>query len=319
MNIYLLIYIILIIILIFIIINFYLLKQNNKKNIFEKFGDVNNVSIDQSVFKTTNSNSFPDGEDPGKALSDLKLPDTQKQYEETINTQSTTGNAQRPPVILQLSSSKESSTKSSTKTDLYQPEITQQTIQKIDTSNLPVSSKFSIVNRIKSIEEEHRIPNKNRVIEEECCKKPSPKLHDQVCGNHYDTCRIDEEGNDSCCDSYTCLRPNGNFGQKKCLDSSDIGFNLRVPDVDTTGYYDLTIPKTDFNKLRIPGIDISNINIPGFNISDIGIGLSKLNPLNINTCDTGKHTYNKWTGKVTENPSSSVSSVSSSFFIPSKN
>lgn len=332
MNIYLLIYIILIIILIFIIINFYLLKSNsktNKKNIFENYQDINDIKIDTSVFEAANSNSFPDDEDPGDALLDLKIPDMQQLFEETQNNQGNS-NIKRPPILLGLTSASSTSSvyKSSSNDQLYPAELIQQKIQEIDNSNLLNNignSIYNIVNNILPVEEEYN-SNQN-IIEEECCIKSPPKLHALVCGDHYDICRVDEEGNDSCCDGYTCLRPNGNFGEKKCLNSSDTGFNLRVPDVDTTGYYDLTIPKTDFDKLRIPGFDmsdfdISKINIPGFNISDIGKGLSKLNPLNINTCNTGKYTYNKWTGEVTENPSSassasSVSSASNSFYIPS--
>ena len=103
-----------------------------------------------------------------------------------------------------------------------------------------------------------------------CIKEPKP-LHPTVCGKHYDICRVDEEGNDSCCNGYSCLRPMGNFGVKKCLNDSDKGFPYKVPDVDATGYYDLTVVKNDYSKLLLPNIDTSNI----------GKTFEKINPANL--------------------------------------
>jgi len=306
MNIYLFIYIILIIILIFFIINLFLNKvYKQKKNIlFEKFEDMNDISIDQSVFDAANSNSFSDSEDPGQAISDLSIPNMERVFEETITNQyNGVGNIQRPPILLSLSSSTtQSSKKESSDKQLYPSEIIRQAIQNIDKSNLPQSILDNLV-----LPEENKfiIPRIIAEQEEECCKPPSPKLHDLVCGDHYDKCRVDQEGNDNCCDGYTCLRPNGNFGYKKCLNESDNGFKFKVPDVDTTGYYDLTVPKTDLSELRIPSIDINGIkDIKGFNIGSI---FSKLNPLN-SLCSTDKYNYNKWTGELTENSSKSISS-----------
>jgi hypothetical protein len=103
-----------------------------------------------------------------------------------------------------------------------------------------------------------------------CCKEPKP-LHKTVCGKHYDTCRVDEEGNDSCCKGYSCLRPMGNFGVKKCLNDSDKGFPYKAPDVDATGYYDLTVIKNDYSKLKLPKLDLPNVSKT----------LQKINPMNL--------------------------------------
>jgi len=322
MNIYLFFYILLIIILFFIIINLCLsktYKQNiknslysvNQKNLnnilekfekFEKFENLDDIIIPDSTFASVDSGTFPDGEDPGQAISDLSIPDMQNMFEETVNdiinnNDANDSNAQRPPVLLSLSSARQSSSKElSAITQLYDAERIQQSITAIDTSNLvPPIPRFIP-------QEEYKKPVIPIIIQEEDCCKPHPStLHDPICGDHYDVCRVDEEGYESCCDGYTCLRPNGNFGYKKCLNDSDRGFNFKVPDVDTTGFYDLTIPKTDLSKLRIPSIDISGIK--GFNISDIGANFAKFNPINSLTCSTDKYTYNKWTGEITENSS----------------
>jgi hypothetical protein len=168
----------------------------------------------------------------------------------------------------------------------------------------------SIIDKIIVEEEEFNIYNMvnqeyvfdTESIEEECCQKPVYNLRSKVCTKHYDVCRVDEEGNDSCCDGYTCTRPMGNFGVKKCLNDGDKGFPYKAPDIDTNGYYDISIPDTDYSEMRNPKIDISNIDWPkGF--SDLG--LSKLNPAkfvsNLFTCKTKKHTCNQLTGEITSN------------------
>ena len=38
-----------------------------------------------------------------------------------------------------------------------------------------------------------------------------------LCGTEYDICRIDQYGKNSCCDGYSCIRPNGNFEDKVCV------------------------------------------------------------------------------------------------------
>lgn len=310
MNIYLFFYILLIIILFFIIINLVLsstLSKTYKKP--EQFENLDDISIPDSTFNSVDSGTFPDGEDPGQTISDLSFPDMEKVFDETVNdVNDNVSNAQRPPVLLTLSSARQSSAKkeSSAIKQLYDGERIQQSINLYDSLNLP---------RVPILpEEEYKKPIiLPPIIQEEDCCKPSPStLRQPVCGDHYDVCRVDEEGYDSCCDGYTCLRPNGNFGYKKCLNDADRGFSFKVPDIDTTGFYDLNIPKTDLSKLRIPSIDISGIKgfdgIKGFNISDIGANFAKLNPINSFTCSSDKYTYNKWTGEITENSSKSTSS-----------
>ena len=278
MNIYLFIYILLIIILFFIIINLILsiLYKKNINNILEKFEILDDLIIDDNIYDSAESGLFPEDEDPGQTLSDLKIPNMTKIFEETINnvrSNNDINNIPRPRDLVSLSSSKQTSAI----TNLYKGEIIQQSIKSIDQSNLPSSA---INNRVLPEEYHiiHRIIKEEQEEQDNCCKPSSAKTRDLVCGDHYDTCRVDEEGNDSCCDGYTCLRPNGNFGYKKCLNDSDRGFRFKIPGVDTTGFYDLTIPKTDLSKLHIPSIDISGIKgfngkefdgIKGFKIPDV--------------------------------------------------
>lgn len=38
-----------------------------------------------------------------------------------------------------------------------------------------------------------------------------------LCGTEYDICRINQFGKSSCCDGYSCFRPNGDFEDKVCV------------------------------------------------------------------------------------------------------
>jgi len=311
-------YIVLIVILIILIFEIYYIINKHLKNKIIKNESFYGASLDQitqeadgnlfsDLEKSTNEEIVPDEE----YLNDIPL-ENKDIYGNVVD-----GNIRKPPLLVSFypeSSKTQLYTDNESNINIYSSKIYNNIIKPLKNRRKYYDSNGNRID--KNIEEELIVEEEFNIydmvnseyvfdtesIEEECCERPVYNLHPKVCTKHYDVCRVDEEGNDSCCDGYTCTRPMGNFGVKKCLNSGDKGFPYKAPDIDATGYYDISIPYSDYSEMRIPKIDISNIHWPkGF--SDFG--LSKLNPAkfvtNLFTCKTKKHTCNQLTGEIKSN------------------
>ena len=55
-----------------------------------------------------------------------------------------------------------------------------------------------------------------------------------LCGTEYDVCRINQLGKSSCCDGYSCIRPNGDFEDKVCIGTTGtVGTSRNIGTKDT--------------------------------------------------------------------------------------
>jgi hypothetical protein len=94
-----------------------------------------------------------------------------------------------------------------------------------------------------------------------------------ICGNENDSCKIDEEGDSTCCSGYTCTRNEGNFHNKVCKSDDEVNFNFSTNfgnlfgNLSTEITYptikrpSINIPSIDSIGSRIPNVDFPNINL----------------------------------------------------------
>lgn len=88
-----------------------------------------------------------------------------------------------------------------------------------------------------------------------------------LCGTDNNICRIDEYGISSCCDNYRCVRPDGNYQYKICVNkdkliNSDLSTNTNV-NIKTKN-----IKKSDkISDIKFPNIKSINLQ----NAEDIPI------------------------------------------------
>jgi hypothetical protein len=78
-----------------------------------------------------------------------------------------------------------------------------------------------------------------------------------LCGTNNDICRINEYGISSCCDNYRCVRPDGNFQYKICVDKDKLINSNLLTDLSTKLSTNLS---TKIN-IKIPSLDIQTPNI----------------------------------------------------------
>lgn len=87
-----------------------------------------------------------------------------------------------------------------------------------------------------------------------------------LCGTENDICRINEYGVSSCCDNYRCVRPDGIYQYKVCVDKDKLinynlstNINITVPNIE--------IPDLNPGDIKFPSV--SPINLP--NVGSIPI------------------------------------------------
>ena len=97
-----------------------------------------------------------------------------------------------------------------------------------------------------------------------------------ICGEKNDSCKIDEEGDSTCCSGYTCTRNEGNFHNKVCKSNEELNFNFGTNFGNLFGSSsDETYPVIKMPSINIPTIDsigsrIANVDFPNINLnSDI--------------------------------------------------
>jgi hypothetical protein len=132
-----------------------------------------------------------------------------------------------------------------------------------------------------------------------------------LCGEKNDVCRIDEEGDSSCCTGYTCTRNKGNFHNKVCKSDDEINFDfnsnfgyslpkitypvIKMPSINTPNLDGSNIPTLDGSNIptldgsRIPNVDFPNINlnndIPNINLPSTSFNFLNFDFLNFNNWD----------------------------------
>lgn len=88
-----------------------------------------------------------------------------------------------------------------------------------------------------------------------------------LCGNTGDICRVDEEDISTCCKNYDCVRQDGNFNHKICVNKN------RNDNINTKA---LTIPKRLIPNIDFPYTKPIKVNEEDF-IEIDNIGQSLLN------------------------------------------
>jgi hypothetical protein len=101
-------------------------------------------------------------------------------------------------------------------------------------------------------------------------------IEDNKCGKQHDICTIDNTlQTNTCCSGLECVKPNGNFQNKRCL--SNFGSTKYVDNKIKDSLSDITIDTMPRANLEMPGIDYPNLfNIPNPNSNIAGINLPNL-------------------------------------------
>ena len=87
-----------------------------------------------------------------------------------------------------------------------------------------------------------------------------------LCGTDNDICRINEYGISSCCDKYRCVRPEGIYQYKICVDKNKlINSDLSTNSTKST----VNIPDINIKTPDIKFPNIKSINLP--NVENIRI------------------------------------------------
>jgi hypothetical protein len=80
-----------------------------------------------------------------------------------------------------------------------------------------------------------------------------------LCGTNNDICRINEYGISSCCDKYRCVRPEGIYKYKICVDKN------KLINSDLSTNTNINIPTINIKKPDIKFPSIKSINLPNVN------------------------------------------------------
>ena len=111
-----------------------------------------------------------------------------------------------------------------------------------------------------------------------------------ICGTNNNICRINEYGISSCCDNYRCIRPDGNYQYKICVDKDKLfnsnlstNLNINIPSIN------VQTQNNDSDNIKFPSIQSINLS----NAGDIPIFTKDFwtNMFDFNFCPARKNIY----------------------------
>ena len=111
-----------------------------------------------------------------------------------------------------------------------------------------------------------------------------------LCGTNNNICRINEYGISSCCDNYRCIRPDGNYQYKICVDKDKLfnsnlstNLNINIPSIN------VQTQNNDSSNIKFPSIQSINLS----NAGDIPIFTKDFwtNMFDFNFCPARKNIY----------------------------
>jgi len=111
-----------------------------------------------------------------------------------------------------------------------------------------------------------------------------------LCGTDNNICRINEYGISSCCDNYRCVRPDGNYQYKICVNKDKLinsnlstNLNINIPSIN------VQTQNNDSDNIKFPSIQSINLS----NAGDIPIFTKDFwtNMFDFNFCPARKNIY----------------------------